>query len=167
MKYLWIAKFYMAVIAIPFQLNINIKYYLFMTDLREYVLDLLFKLHKDYLLLNRICYKVKNQYKREKQFKYATKLKKTLYSIFNMNKRNISSKSSDDIINEISLSPLFTQEAIETFSEFLTNFGKILSEMLGLKLHPSYTVVLLGIISRTYFIMEYFNKHRDKIFKSK
>jgi hypothetical protein len=40
--------------------------------------NLLEALYKDYLLINRIIYKVKNQFRRQNQFKLLTQLKNTL-----------------------------------------------------------------------------------------
>jgi len=45
----------------------------------KYTIFLLEKLNKDAILLNRIIYKTKNQFKRQNCFKLITKLKKTLF----------------------------------------------------------------------------------------
>jgi len=38
--------------------------------------------------------------------------------------------------------------------------------MLKLKLYPSYSIIILGIISRIYTIFNYFNKNKELIEKS-
>jgi hypothetical protein len=48
------------------------------------VLDMLSKTHSDYLLINRIIYKVKNQFRRQNQYKYLQLIRKKLKTdIFN------------------------------------------------------------------------------------
>ena len=36
---------------------------------------------------------------------------------------------------------------------------KIIEEMLKLKLYPSYSIIILGIVSRIFIIFDYFNKN--------
>jgi hypothetical protein len=58
----------------------------FESTLFNKTLDLLSKTHSDYLLINRIIYKVKNQFRRQKQFKFlqliSKKLKENIFKQF-------------------------------------------------------------------------------------
>ena len=135
-------------------------------DICNFIISLIEKLHKEYLIINRICYKVKNQFGRQKQYKYLIQIKKYLYKMFNLNKRNINKKNNEIILKEFIQENYFNMEKNESFNEVLLKLGKIIEEMLKLKLYPSYSIIILGIISRIYTIFYYFNKNKELIEKA-
>ena len=135
-------------------------------DVCNFVISLIEKLHKEYLIINRICYKVKNQFGRQKQYKYLIQIKKFLFKMFNLNKKNINKKNNEIILKEFIQENYFNMEKNESFNEVLLKLGKIIEEMLKLKLYPSYSIIILGIISRIYTIFNYFNKNKELIEKS-
>ena len=135
-------------------------------EICDFVISLIEKLHKEYLIINRICYKVKNQFGRQKQYKYLIQIKKFLYKMFNLNKRNINKKNNEIILKEFIKENYFNMEKNESFNEVLLKLGKIIEEMLKLKLYPSYSIIILGIISIIYTIFYYFNKNKEIIEKS-
>ena len=129
----------------------------------NFSLVLLSKLHCDYLLLNRVCYKVKNQFRRQKQFQYAIQYKKILKKIFNISKSNVCLKKNDKILEEYVSSEYIQKEKIKNIIDLLTKMGLVIEEMLKLKLYLSYSIVMLGIISRAHSIFEYFLINEEKI----
>ena len=135
-------------------------------QLCNYILDLLSKLHSDYLLINRICYKVKHQFRRHRHFQYITQYKNILKKTF----RNIntSSKSNNDLIfSSILTSQYFTKDYISnTIISLLIKIGLLLNEMMKLKLYLPYCVVMLSIISRAHSIYEYVLNNNDVIVSS-
>ena len=135
-------------------------------DVCNFVISLIEKLHKEYLIINRICYKVKNQFGKQKQYKYLIQIKKFLFKMFNLNKKNINKKNNEIILKEFIKENYFNMEKNESFNEVLLKLGKIIEEMLKLKLYPSYSIIILGIISRIYTIFNYFNKNKELIEKS-
>ena len=135
-------------------------------EICDFVISLIEKLHKEYLIINRICYKVKNQFGRQKQYKYLIQIKKFLFKMFNLNKKNINKKNNEIILKEFIKENYFNMEKNESFNEVLLKLGKIIEEMLKLKLYPSYSIIILGIISRIYTIFYYFNKNKELIEKS-
>jgi hypothetical protein len=135
-------------------------------EICDFVISLIEKLHKEYLIINRICYKVKNQFGRQKQYKYLIQIKKFLYKMFNLNKRNINKKNNEIILKEFIKENYFNMEKNESFNEVLLKLGKIIEEMLKLKLYPSYSIIIFGIISRIYTMFYYFNKNKEIIEKS-
>ncbi len=135
-------------------------------DICNFIISLIEKLHKEYLIINRICYKVKNQFGRQKQYKYLIQIKKYLYKMFNLNKRNINKKNNEIILKEFIQENYFNMEKNESFNDVLLKLGKIIEEMLKLKLYPSYSIIILGIISRIYTIFYYFNKNKELIEKA-
>ena len=135
-------------------------------DVCNFVISLIEKLYKEYLIINRICYKVKNQFGKQKQYKYLIQIKKFLFKMFNLNKRNINKKNNEIILKEFIKENYFNMEKNESFNEVLLKLGKIIEEMLKLKLYPSYSIIILGIISRIYTIFNYFNKNKELIEKS-
>ena len=50
-------------------------------DVCNFVISLIEKLYKEYLIINRICYKVKNQFGKQKQYKYLIQIKKFLFKL--------------------------------------------------------------------------------------
>ena len=135
-------------------------------DVCNFVISLIEKLYKEYLIINRICYKVKNQFGKQKQYKYLIQIKKFLFKMFNLNKKNINKKNNEIILKEFIQENYFNMEKNESFNEVLLKLGKIIEEMLKLKLYPSYSIIILGIISRIYTIFNYFNKNKELIEKS-
>ena len=135
-------------------------------DVCNFIISLIEKLYKEYLIINRICYKVKNQFGKQKQYKYLIQIKKFLFKMFNLNKKNINKKNNEIILKEFIKENYFNMEKNESFNEVLLKLGKIIEEMLKLKLYPSYSIIILGIISRIYTIFNYFNKNKELIEKS-
>ena len=132
-------------------------------EICNFVISLIGKLHKEYLIINRICYKVKNQFGKQKQYHYLIQIKKFLYKMFNLNKRNINKKSNEIILKELIRENYLNNEKKENINETLIKLGKIIEEMLKLKLYPSYSIIILGIVSRIFIIFDYFNKNKDII----
>ena len=111
-------------------------------EICNFVISLIGKLHKEYLIINRICYKVKNQFGKQKQYHYLIQIKKFLYKMFNLNKRNINKKSNEIILKELIRENYLNNEKIENINETLIKLGKIIEEMLKLKLYPSYSIII-------------------------
>ena len=132
----------------------------------DFLLVLLSKLHCDYLLLNRVLYKVKHQFRKQRQFQYAMQIKKHLFKLFNQNKINICDKTNDKILSEFIESDFIKKEHIEKIMEILEKLGEMLNEMLKLKLYLSYSIVMLGIVSRAHAIFDYILTNKDKIIQS-
>ncbi len=135
-------------------------------EICNFVISLIGKLHKEYLIINRICYKVKNQFGKQKQYHYLIQIKKFLYKMFNLNKRNINKKSNEIILKELIRENYLNNEKKENINETLIKLGKIIEEMLKLKLYPSYSIIILGIVSRIFTIFDYLNKNKDLIEKA-
>ena len=132
--------------------------------LKEYVINLLSKVHTEYLLIKRILYKEKNQFIKQKQYKYILFIKKFLKKMFNLNKLNINFKSNEEILNEFFIKQdFFNENDFKQINEILLKSGKIFQEMLKLKLYLSYSLLMYGIISRIYIIFDYLLKNNKKI----
>lgn len=132
--------------------------------LKEYVINLLSKAHTEYLLIKRILYKEKNQFIKQKQYKYILFIKKFLKKMFNLNKLNINFKSNEEILNEFFIKQdFFNENDFKQINEILLKSGKIFQEMLKLKLYLSYSLLMYGIISRIYIIFDYLLKNNKKI----
>ena len=132
----------------------------------DFLLVLLAKLHCDYLLLNRVLYKVKHQFRKQRQFQYAMQIKKNLFKLFNQNKINICDKTNDKILSEFIESDFIKKDHIEKIMEILEKLGEMINEMLKLKLYLSYSIVMLGIVSRAHAIFDYIITNKDKIIQS-
>ena len=132
----------------------------------DFLLVLLSKLHCDYLLLNRVLYKVKHQFRKQRQFQYAMQIKKNLFKLFNQNKINICKKTHDKILSEFIESDFIKKDHIEKIMEILEKLGEMINEMLKLKLYLSYSIVMLGIVSRAHAIFDYIITNKDKIIQS-
>ena len=132
--------------------------------LNEYVINLLSKVHMEYLLIKRILYKEKKQFIKQKQYKYILFIKKFLKKMFNLNKLNINFKSNEEILNEFFIKQdFFNENDFKQINEILLKSGKIFQEMLKLKLYLSYSLLMYGIISRIYVIFDYLLKNNQKI----
>ena len=132
----------------------------------DFLLVLLSKLHCDYLLLNRVLYKVKHQFRKQRQFQYAMQIKKNLFKLFNQNKIDICDKTNDKILSEFIESDFIKKDHIEKIMEILEKLGEMINEMLKLKLYLSYSIVMLGIVSRAHAIFDYIITNKDKIIQS-
>ena len=132
----------------------------------DFLLVLLSKLHCDYLLLNRVLYKVKHQFRKQRQFQYAMQIKKNIFKLFNQNKINICDKTNDKILSEFIESDFIKKDHIEKIMEILEKLGEMINEMLKLKLYLSYSIVMLGIVSRAHAIFYYIITNKDKIIQS-
>lgn len=130
----------------------------------DFTYDLISKLHLDYLLLNRICYKVKHQYRKQKQFQYVTQYKKSLLTLFRS--QSGINPSKDTIAKELFIEGKIASDMIKTLQELVLKIGALMLEMLKLKLYPSYTIIIFGIMSRSNAILDYLIKNKDKISKA-
>jgi hypothetical protein len=121
------------------------------------LLRLLEKAYSDYLLLNRIIYKVKNLFFRQKQYKYLIQLKKMLKRLvfdsieefinFNLENKNlIQLEKPGDISLVLKELKLFKDENLKDLNELMERIGLMIKEMLKLKLYIPYSVVMLNVI---------------------
>jgi hypothetical protein len=132
--------------------------------LNEYVINLLSKVHMEYLLIKRILYKEKKQFIKQKQYKYILFIKKFLKKMFNLNKLNINFKTNEEILKEFFIKQnFFNENNFKQINDILLKSGKIFQEMLKLKLYLSYSLLMYGIISRIYVIFDYLLKNNKKI----
>ena len=92
--------------------------------------------------------------------------KKNLFKLFNQNKINICDKTNDKILSEFIESDFIKKDHIEKIMEILEKLGEIRNEMLKLKLCLSYSIVMLGIVSRAHAIFDYIITNKDKIIQS-
>ena len=127
-------------------------------DLSQSDFDKIILLKKDYLLVKRILYKTKSLYKRHKHYQKLNKLSKLLKKIFKLGKK-IKKKEEKEKENktfkyELSLDKNDLNYCIDIIIEL----GGIINSMLKLKLYLSYSLIILGIISRLYFIINYLLK---------
>ena len=128
-------------------------------NLPESDFDKIIFLKKDYLLLKRILYKTKSLYKKHKHYQKLTKLAKLLKKNFKLGKRIKMKKEEekDDKDNNTYKYELnFDKNDLNYCLDIITQLGEIINRMLKLKLYLSYSLIILGIISRTYFILKYF-----------
>ena len=124
--------------------------------------DKIILLKKDYLLLKRILYKTKSLYKRHRHYQKLNKLSKLLKKIFKLGKKikkkeekeKEKEKENKSFKYELSLDKNDLNYCIDIIIEL----GGIINNMLKLKLYLSYSLIILGIISRLYFIINYFLK---------
>lgn len=61
---------------------------------------------------------------------------------------------------------LLKDKNIENFMEFISDLGCMFKEMLKIKLYPPYSTIVLGILSRTHTILNYFNEKESKMMKN-
>jgi hypothetical protein len=100
------------------------------------LINLFEKLQKEYLLINRIVYKVKNQFRRQKQFQLIIHLKNIL-------KREI---FTDNQLSSIFLNMVRFYDKIDEVKDSLLTLGEIFKEMLKLKLFVNYSIIILAIL---------------------
>ena len=122
--------------------------------------DKIILLKKDYLLVKRILYKTKSLYMRHKHYQKLNKLSKLLKKIFKLGKKikkkeeKEKEKENKAFKYELSLDKNDLNYCIDIIIEL----GGTINNMLKLKLYLSYSLIILGIISRLYFIINYFLK---------
>ena len=122
-------------------------------NLSESEFDKIILLKKDYLLLKRILYKTKSSYKKHKHYQKLNKLTKLLKKNFKFGKRIKMKKEEekDTKTNYTSKYELnFDKNDINYCLDIIMELGEIINRMLKLKLYLSYSLIILGIISRTY-----------------
>jgi hypothetical protein len=107
-----------------------------MNDDLNNLINVIERLQKEYLLINRIIYKVKNQFRRQRQFKMLVGLKNILLR---------------EVFNDLKLSSVLTNlsgfyNKVEGVKEKVTQLGEIIKEMLKLKLFVNYSVIILSIL---------------------
>ena len=130
-------------------------------NLSESEFDKIILLKKDYLLLKRILYKTKSLYKKHKHYQKLNKLTKLLKKNFKFGKRIKMKKEEekDTKTNYTFKYELnFDKNDINYCLDIIMELGEIINRMLKLKLYLSYSLIILGIISRTYFILNHFLK---------
>ena len=130
-------------------------------NLSESEFDKIILLKKDYLLLKRILYKTKSLYKKHKHYQKLNKLTKLLKKNFKFGKRIKMKKEEekDTKTNYTFKYELnFDKNDINYCLDIIMELGDIINRMLKLKLYLSYSLIILGIISRTYFILNHFLK---------
>ena len=128
-------------------------------NLPESDFDKIIFLKKDYLLLKRILYKTKSLYKKHKHYQKLTKLTKLLKKNFKLGKRIKMKKEEekeDKNNNTYKYELNFDKNDLNYCLDIIIQLGEIINRMLKLKLYLSYSLIILGIISRTYFILKYF-----------
>lgn len=120
-------------------------------------IKLMEKVHSDYLLIDRIIYKVKNQFRRQKQFKFLVeirkKLKKLIFDRFldvlKNNKGNYLLLLLENIYKVLSCikhMDIFKVNNLQDLIELIEKLGIMIKEMLKLKLYPPYSLIILGIL---------------------
>jgi len=145
-------------------------------DLSDLLINLLEKAYVDYLLLVRIIYKVKNQFRRQKQFKYLIELKNFLHkNIFEnfieviRNEENNKNKTTSDYNNYSLILKNIQEIRKENFNksiQLIIRQGCIIKEMLKLKLYIPYSLILLGTLSRLFMIFDFILEKEIEIKKS-
>ena len=123
--------------------------------------DKIILLKKDFLLLKRILYKTKSLYQKHKHYQKLNKLTKLLKKNFKFGKKIKTKKTEekDDKNNNMNKYELNLDKNDLNFClDIILTLGEIINRMLKLKLYLSYSLVVLGIISRMYFILNYFLK---------
>ena len=130
-------------------------------NLPESEFDKIILLKKDYLLLKRILYKTKSLYKKHKHYQKLSKLAKLLKKNFKFGKRIKMKKEEKEVKednNKYKYELNFDKNDINYCLDLIIQLGEIINRMLKLKLYLSYSLIILGIISRTYFILNHFIK---------
>ena len=130
-------------------------------NLSESEFDKIILLKKDYLLLKRILYKTKSLYKKHKHYQKLNKLTKLLKKNFKFGKRiKMKKEEEKDTKNNYTFKYElnFDKNDINYCLDIIMELGEIINRMLKLKLYLSYSLIILGIISRTYFILNHFLK---------
>ena len=130
-------------------------------NLSESEFDKIILLKKDYLLLKRILYKTKSLYKKHKHYQKLNKLTKLLKKNFKFGKRIKMKKEEEKDTktnNTLKYELNFDKNDINYCLDIIMELGEIINRMLKLKLYLSYSLIILGIISRTYFILNHFLK---------
>ena len=130
-------------------------------NLQETEFDKIILLKKDFLLLKRILYKTKSLYQKHKHYQKLNKLTKLLKKNFKFGKKIKTKKTEekDDKNNNMNKYELNLDKNDLNFClDIILTLGEIINRMLKLKLYLSYSLVVLGIISRMYFILNYFLK---------
>ena len=130
-------------------------------NLSESEFDKIILLKKDYLLLKRILYKTKSLYKKHKHYQKLNKLTKLLKKNFKFGKRIKMKKEEEKETktnNTFKYELNFDKNDLNYCLDIIMELGEIINRMLKLKLYLSYSLIILGIISRTYFILNHFLK---------
>ena len=125
-------------------------------NLSENDFDKIILLKKDYLLLKRIMYKTKSLYKRHKHYQKLNMLCRILKKDFKLGKQIKKKKEDEKKGFKYELS--FDKKDLNYCTDIILELGEIINRMLKLKLYLSYSLIVLGIISRMYFILNYFLK---------
>ena len=125
-------------------------------NLSENDFDKIILLKKDYLLLKRIMYKTKSLYKRHKHYQKLNMLCRILKKDFKFGKQIKKKKEDEKKGFKYELS--FDKKDLNYCTDIILELGEIINRMLKLKLYLSYSLIVLGIISRMYFILNYFLK---------
>lgn len=117
-------------------------------------------LYSEYLLINRIMFKVKNQFRRQKQFKYLHEIKKKIKSYFF--KKGELTFNMSEYITHFKLE--INESMLKELNEKVDILGEHIKEMLKLKLYLSYSVIILGILSRIKIYINNIISHKILIY---
>ena len=126
-------------------------------NLKQDDFDKIILIKKDYLLLKRILYKTKSLYKRHQHYQKLYKLSKLLKKNFKLGKQ-IKKKKEEKENETFKYELSFDKKDLNYCLDIILELGEIINRMLKLKLYLSYSLIILGIISRLYFIINYFIK---------
>ena len=119
--------------------------------------DKIILLQKDYLLMKRMLYKTKSQYRRQKQFQLLKKLTKLIKQNFRFELPLKKRKSKEDNEKKIfRYEAAISKNDLDFCIDLILKLGELFKEMLKIKLYPSYSLIFLGILSREYFLLNYF-----------
>ena len=120
--------------------------------------DKIILLKKDYLLVKRILYKTKSLYKSHKHYQKLNKLSKLLKKIFKLGKKLKKKEEKEKENKAFKYELSLDKNDLNYCIDIIIELGGTINNMLKLKLYLSYSLIILGIISRLYFIINYFLK---------
>lgn len=145
------------------------------SDLINSVIKFLENAYADFLLVNRIIYKVKNQFRRQKQFKYLVKLKKVLdrsvFGNFVVTINNCQEGRTDKstqvglVLKSLKELGIFSrdQDILGDMLDLIVKLGCMIKEMLKLKLYIPYSLIVLGVLSRLHIIFNFIKENNEDI----
>ena len=120
--------------------------------------DKIILLKKDYLLLKRIMYKTKSLYKKHKHYQKLDILCRLLRKNFKLGKKIKIKKNEEKENKKYEYELTFDKKDLNFCLDIIIQLGEIINRMLKIKLYLSYSLIILGIISRLYFIINHFLK---------
>ena len=133
----------------PFYFLYKLFLYLYIMDNTE-IFKKIIKIKQDYLLLKRVLYKTKSQFRRQKQCQMVNKLIKLL-------KKNLFHNKIEKVDNKYKYVYYFDKEDLKYTYDILMNLGETLRRMIKIKLYPVYSLIVLGIVSRIFILLKEIN----------